>query len=630
LFRLAEKLDRDTASGELRLLVVSGELEREAAVSALARRLMPWSALVEAPPGKHTQRLRKLAAAARPRGPVLGLVALARALDGVGDAKQADRLLRAAVTAQPDQVVLLDARGKLLERQGPAHRPEAISCYRAVRAVRPLLGIALGMALLNEGRPAEAEEVFVDLRDRQRNNPEMSFYLGKALYEQKKLDEAATAFRKAVALQPDYALAHYGLGAALADQNKLAEAVAAFRKAIHLKSDFAYAYIYLGIALRKQKKLDEAVACYQQAIALQPDYALAYSNLGIVLRAQQKLDEAVAACRRAIQLQPDFADAYNNLGAALADQKKFDEAADAFRKAIQLQPDFAMAYNNLGAYLCDHQKKPAEAESLFRKAIALQPDLALAYYNLGNALRHQKKLVEAVAAYRRAIELQPDFAFPYANLGLALRDQKKLVEASTAFRKAHQLLPNDSRIRDDLHQTERWLELDKQLPLILAGKAKPSSPQGQMELALFCLDFKARYRAAVGFYAEAFATKPELADDLQAQHRYNAACAAALAAAGQGEDARRLPDKVILTLRRQALRWLRAELAAYARLAERDDPRLKQAVRQRLTHWQQDADLASVRDKEALDRLPHNEGGRWRKLWADVDMLLRKTQVIPR
>ena len=37
----------------------------------------------------------------------------------VDDARVAERLLRAAVATQPDQVGLWDARGKLLERQGP-------------------------------------------------------------------------------------------------------------------------------------------------------------------------------------------------------------------------------------------------------------------------------------------------------------------------------------------------------------------------------------------------------------------------------------------------------------------------------------------------------------------------------
>jgi hypothetical protein len=111
--------------------------------------------------------------------------------------------------------------------------------------------------------------------------------------------------------------------------------------------------------------------------------------------------------------------------------------------------------------------------------------------------------------------------------------------------------------------------------------------------------------------------------------RTRRARAAALAAAGQGEDAGRLPERVVLTLRRQALRWLRADLAAYTQLAGRDDPKLKQAIRQRLGHWEQDADLAPVRDAEALNKLPDHERDAWRRLWADVAALGKKVEARP-
>ncbi len=49
-------------------------------------------------------------------------------------------------------------------------------------------------------------------------------------------------------------------------------------------------------------------------------------------------------------------------------------------------------------------------------------------------------------------------------------------------------------------------------------------------------------------------------------------------------------------------------------------------MRKRLTHWQVDTELASVRDKEALDKLPDDERKEWRQLWDDVAALLKKVQ----
>jgi hypothetical protein len=45
-----------------------------------------------------------------------------------------------------------------------------------------------------------------------------------------------------------------------------------------------------------------------------------------------------------------------------------------------------------------------------------------------------------------------------------------------------------------------------------------------------------------------------------------------------------------------------------------------------MAHWQQDADLAGVRDAAALDRLPEGERRAWRALWQDVEALLAKAR----
>jgi hypothetical protein len=77
-------------------------------------------------------------------------------------------------------------------------------------------------------------------------------------------------------------------------------------------------------------------------------------------------------------------------------------------------------------------------------------------------------------------------------------------------------------------------------------------------------------------------------------------------------------------LRRQAMAWLRDDLALYRKQAGSNEPAAREGVRQRLGHWQQDADLASVRDPQALDRLPDDERRQWQQLWQDVAALLAR------
>src|SRR5262249_23180250 len=111
----------------------------------------------------------------------------------------------------------------------------------------------------------------------------------------------------------------------------------------------------------------------------------------------------------------------------------------------------------------------------------------------------------------------------------------------------------------------------------------------------------------------AFAARPALADDLGSRNRYDAACAAARAAAdgeaGLGETER-------AGLRRQALDWLRADLALRTKL--RKDSK---SAAEALKLWETDDALPMVRDRRPLEQLPSDERKEWSRLWADVATL---------
>jgi hypothetical protein len=168
------------------------------------------------------------------------------------------------------------------------------------------------------------------------------------------------------------------------------------------------------------------------------------------------------------------------------------------------------------------------------------------------------------------------------------------------------------------------LNLEGRLPALLAGDDQPADAAEQLALADFCQRFQTRYHTAVRFYQGALDAKAKLRPSQQAFHRYNAACAAALAVAGQGTDAGNLDAKEKSRLRQQALAWLRDNLKEYAEQLAGADAKSCQAVQQNLQHWQKDPDLESVRGKEALAQLPEAERAASQQLWADVEKLLKK------
>jgi hypothetical protein len=171
------------------------------------------------------------------------------------------------------------------------------------------------------------------------------------------------------------------------------------------------------------------------------------------------------------------------------------------------------------------------------------------------------------------------------------------------------------------------VELDGKLPAILKGEGQPQDAAERLALAILCgTPARKLHSAAARFYAEAFAAEPKQADDLQQQHRYNAACAAALAGSGQGKDTETLSDKERARLRHQALTWLRADFKAYEQLLNKDPDKGRALVSQRMQHWQRDGDFDGVRGPEALAILPEGERQPWQQLWADVADTLARAQ----
>ncbi len=574
---------------------------------------------------------------------------LGMVLNFQGKHAEEEAAYRKAIALKPDDPWTYNNLGYALVQQKKYAEAE-VACLKAI-ALKPDYAIAyrnLFSALLRQGKVAEAEaawDKFIALKPdeamAQRYSPGMVLNdaeayntLGMVLMRQGKLMDAEAVYRKAIALKPDYAEAYFNLGSVLDGfGGKPVEAEAAYRKAIALNPNYAEAYDSLGFALGSQGKHVEAEAAYRKAIALKPDYAKAYVSLGRFLKNQGKHAEAETAYRKAIALEPDYVQAYIDLGGALRDDGKYAEAESIFHKLIALRPDKGVdaswAYTALGVAL-HSQGKPAEAEATFRKAIALKPGgltAASAYCNLGLALNDQGKYAEAEAAYRKANALEPNLAVSYVGLGESRRLQGQFVESLAYYRRGHELgsrRPGWSHPSLQWVQTaERFVELEKKLPAILQGEASPANADEAVTLAQMC-QYKKRYVAAARLYADAFTAEPKLADDLNQQHRYNAACSAALAAAGQGEDARLLPDKVVTMFRRWALGWLRDHLTANAKLAEQNNSAENKAIQQRLAHWHRDPDLASVRDAAALDRLAANERAAWQALWRDVDALAKR------
>jgi serine/threonine-protein kinase len=551
---------------------------------------------------------------------------LGAALSGQGRHKEAEAVCREALRLNPNEPAAYNNLGVALSGQGRHQEAEA-ACREALRR-KPDDAAAynnLGVALNGQGRHKEAEAACREALHFKRDRPSAHNDLGVALARQGRHQEAEAAFREAIRLKPAAPPPHYNLGRTLHQQGRPREAEEAFREALRLQADDPAAQDDLGVALRHQGRHKEAEVAHREAIRLKPDRFIAHHNLGVALSGQGRLKEAEAAFRAALRLKPDEPEPHNGLGAALSGQGRLKEAEAAYRAALCLQPDLPRAHYNLGLTLSG-QGRLKEAEAAYRAAIRLQPDEPEAHNNLGAALGRQGRFKEAEAACREALRLKPDFALAHCTLGQALQSQGRFAEALACFKRGHELGSKDPHwshpSKRMVEQAERFLALAPRLPAILQGKEKLASAAESLPFIGLCMVTQ-RYAAIARLCDFAFTADPEWAGNLRAGRRYSAACFAALAAAGRGADADSLDDKERARWRKQARDWLRADLAAWAKVPDRA------VVQKVLRLWQQDGRLATVRDPAALAKLPQAERTQWQRLWADVETLLAGDSPAP-
>jgi serine/threonine protein kinase/Flp pilus assembly protein TadD len=385
-------------------------------------------------------------------------------------------------------------------------------------------------------------------------------------------------------------------------------------------------WIMIQLGLTSTNPVEQAGA-FRAALAVRPEAAVVYYNLGYLQQSQKQWAEAAACYRKAVALEPGYGDACSNLGMVLDELGQPEEALTFYRQAVDFAPQSVFARINLGASLHAHGNFD-EAIANYRQASAIDPKNTTILNNLGAALRAKNQLEEAAACCRMSLEIEGNNAFAWCNLGHILNNQGKFGEALEAMRRGHEI---GSRQTDWSYpsaiwvlQTQSWATLDKKLAAVLRGEDLPAGAQEYASMAELCLKNKARYATALRFYKAAFAAAPQLAENLAAGHRCHAACAAALAADGQGHEADELTVEARLAARNQALAWLRAELNASAELLGRA-PKESSTVVSFLERAETESGLASVRGAAALSKLPLEEQIAWQQLWADFVALRQRT-----
>jgi len=272
---------------------------------------------------------------------------------------------------------------------------------------------ALGMAvrLHQEGRLAEAEQIYQKILRVEADQVEALHFLGLLRHQMEQHEEAIRLMSQAISLDPEYADAINNLGNVFKVLERFDEAGQAFRKVIDLRPDQSGVYSNLGAVLKAQGNLPEAVAAYQKAIALNPSDARAYFNLGNALVDLKKPEKALAAFETSVALDPDQANALFELGTVCRELGETELALNAFDRAAKLDAKDAKI-QLARAKLFLEQGALEFAIQAFRRVIALDPESDTARHYLAVLLETTGHKDSALEIWRDWLKRDPHHPVP--------------------------------------------------------------------------------------------------------------------------------------------------------------------------------------------------------------------------
>ena len=313
------------------------------------------------------------------------------------DARAALQAAQEAVAALPDNLEILDAKGRA-EMAAGDHQG-ALSTFRKLAGLQPRSALPelrlsdayigakdraaaerslrraaelqpelvapnrlLALLQLQDGRPDEALAIARTMQKAHPTDPAGFLLEAEIETARKAWEPAAKAFRAALKLAPDSADLFIKLHGALdrAGQAPEAHRMAADWLKAHPK-DPAFLY-YLGDLALADNDLPRAERRYRAVLEVMPDHALAMNNVAWLMARQGK-PGALPLAEKANQLMPNRAPLLDTLATVLEAENQLPKAIEAQKRAIAAAPkDPALNLRLAKLYIKSGDKSGARSE----------------------------------------------------------------------------------------------------------------------------------------------------------------------------------------------------------------------------------------------------------------------------
>jgi tetratricopeptide (TPR) repeat protein len=213
---------------------------------------------------------------------------------------------RAVLDASPGHVDALHLGAVAALGLGEAAEAEAM--LRRALGLAPrdaALHLDLGRLLLREGRREEARALLEAAAGLDPDDPEAHLHLGILHRDAGRAEAAEAAFRRGLAADPEHPALLGFLGNLLLAAGRTAEALPLLARAAERDPRAPEAQHNLGKALDAAGRLGDAIAAYGRALALRPGFVEARTNLSVLLAGTGRLEEGLEGFRDCLAREPE-------------------------------------------------------------------------------------------------------------------------------------------------------------------------------------------------------------------------------------------------------------------------------------------------------------------------------------
>ena len=467
-------------------------------------------------------------------------------------------------------------------------------------------------------------------------------------------DEAIAEYRKVANVRPTWQ-AYVNLAMPLWNAGRYPEACDALEEACRLQAngagvrESADVRARLGDALLEVDRGDEAEAKYREALALceslpfEGAFEHARGGLFKVMARSGAWERGIADFQAGLADHPENLQTWYGYAELCAYLGRSEDYRDARTELLSFfgastDPLVCESVGRACLLLPSSGDELDQTSALIDRALATQAaaqDWRYPYFLVARALAEVRagRMEQALSIVRdgrvaRALFPAPKLveALALGHTGRTAEARHALAQAATAFDwGAHSVdwTPRsaDSREMWIYHVLRREAEglVLPEAEAFLRGEHAPRDDEERLALTALCQD-RGFHAKGARLWADVVAARPALL----AEHGFDAAAAAALAARGIGTDTQGLGDAERAAFRKQAVQWLNRQLDAceqeLAKGREEDVTRVHETLQPWRTSWK----VAALRDQTAQASLPPDERDACQKLWARLAAVLQR------